>query len=469
MSKHDKSNDLSICKTVLICGLVLYMCTIIFLNNSDRLPSSDLFSTSQTIKSSNVAETNISHLVFGLLGNEKAWHHRKHYVEAWWRPNVTRGHLFLDVPPKGNLLPWSLSSPPYRISDDVSKLLKETKHVDARVLRIVHGIMEVVREAREDVRWVIMGDDDSVFFVDNMVDILAQYDHNKYYYFGGHSEFILSNYWYSFNQGFGGAGIILSYPLAKAFANNVMSCLKRYAHLKSSDRTTMLCVADLGVNLSPLQGIHQIDLRGDISGFLSYHPKSLLASLHHYDMVNPIFPSMNRAQSGFHLQNVAKYDQSRMLQQTICHHRSQSWTFSVSWGYSAHIYEKIMPRSWIQRPIETFQTWQRSPRPPHYMFDIRSPSWNPCEAPHMFFLKSVEKMRSGEIVTTYTRGWPRGIGACLSSGNYSAEYVSEIHVYSSATKRTKIDRCECCDVTHETRSNKADIKYRECKIDEIID
>ncbi|KAM3303535.1 hypothetical protein P3S67_014565 [Capsicum chacoense] len=212
MSKHDKSNDLSICKTVLICGLVLYMCTIIFLNNSDRFPSSDLFSTSQTIKSSNVAETNISHLVFGLLGNEKAWHHRKHYVEVWWRPNVTRGHLFLDVPPKGNLLPWSLSSPPYRISDDVSKLHKETKHVDARVLRIVHGIMEVVREAREDVRWVIMGDDDSVFFVDNMVDILAQYDHNKYYYFGGHSEFILSNYWYSFNQGFGGAGIILSYP-----------------------------------------------------------------------------------------------------------------------------------------------------------------------------------------------------------------------------------------------------------------
>ncbi|MCD7469490.1 hypothetical protein HAX54_008588 [Datura stramonium] len=86
-----------------------------------------------------------------------------------------------------------------------------------------------------------------------MVDILAQYDHTKYYYFGGHSEFILSNYWYSFNQGFGGAGIILSYPLAREFANNVMSCLKRYAHLRSADRTTMLCLADLGVNLSPLQ------------------------------------------------------------------------------------------------------------------------------------------------------------------------------------------------------------------------
>ncbi|XP_015161354.1 uncharacterized protein [Solanum tuberosum] len=333
---------------------------------------------------------------------------------------------------------------------------------------MVHGIMEVVREVHEGVRWIIMGDDDSIFFVDNMVDILAQYDHTKHYYFGGHSEFILSNYWYSFNQAFGGAGIIMSYPLAKEFAKNVMSCLKRYAHLTSADRTTMNCIADIGVNLSPLQGIHQIDLRGDISGFLSYHPKSLLMSLHHFDMVDPIFPSMDRVKSVFHLQKVAKYDQSRMLQQTICHHRSKSWTFSVSWGYSAHIYEKIMPRSWIQRPIETFKTWQPSPNPPYYMFDVRSPSWDPCEAPHVFFFKSVKKTQRGEILTTYTRGWPRGIGACLSSGNFSAEYVSKIHVYSSTTKRIRIDKCECCDIIHEAGSNKADIKYRECKINEII-
>lgn len=152
MSKQDKSLALSICKPMLICGLFLYLCTIIILNNSN------LFSTSQTSTPSNiVTQTNISHLVFGLLGNEKAWHHRKHYVEAWWRPNITRGHLFLDVPPKGDLLPWSLKSPPYRLSDDVSKLVKETKHVDTTVLRMVHGIMEVVREAHEGVRWVIMG------------------------------------------------------------------------------------------------------------------------------------------------------------------------------------------------------------------------------------------------------------------------------------------------------------------------
>uniref|UniRef100_K4D9F8 Uncharacterized protein n=1 Tax=Solanum lycopersicum TaxID=4081 RepID=K4D9F8_SOLLC len=196
---------------------------------------------------------------------------------------------------------------------------------------------------------------------------------------------------------------MLSYPLAREFAHNVMSSLKRYAHLKSSHRTTMVCMADLGVNLTLLQGIHQIDLRGDISGFLSYHPKSLLTYIHHFDMFDPIFPFMDRAQSIFHLQNAAKYDQSRMSQQTICHHRSKSWTFSVSWGYSVHIYEKIMPRSWIQSPIETFKPWQNSPNPPGYMFDVRSTSRDPCEASHVFFFNSVERTPKNEIVTTYTR------------------------------------------------------------------
>ncbi|XP_049379137.1 uncharacterized protein LOC125843973 [Solanum stenotomum] len=477
MSTCDKSKLISISKTMLILGLVLYLSFIIFFGDSN-CPSSELLSSfrlkwtpfsSQPNVAKSKSSTNINHLLFGLLGSQKAWHHRKSYIESWWRPNITKGYLLLDVPPQGDdLIPWSLNSPPYKISDDVPKLVNETKHVDATVLRLVHGIMEVFREGHEGVRWVVMGDDDSIFFVDNMVDILAQYDHTKYYYFGGHSEFILSNYWFSFNQAFGGAGIILSYPLAKALARDMMSCLKRYAYLNAADRTTMTCIADIGVNLSPLQGIHQIDLRGDLSGFLSSHPKSLLMSLHHFDMVDPIFPSMDRAQSIFHLQNAAQYDQSRMLQQTICHHRSKSWTFSVSWGYSAHIYEKIMPRSWIQRPIETFKPWQKSPNPPRYMFDVRSTSGDPCEAPHVFFFKSVERTPRNEILTTYTRAWPRGIGTCLYAGNHSAEYVSEIHVYSPAIKRIQIDRCECCDIVHKDGSKKAEVKYRECKEDEII-
>ena len=45
------------------------------------------------------------------------------------------------------------------------------------------------------------------------------------YYIGGNSEFFMTNYWFSFNQGLGGAGFILSYPVSKALASDVENFL----------------------------------------------------------------------------------------------------------------------------------------------------------------------------------------------------------------------------------------------------
>ncbi|PIN25821.1 Galactosyltransferase [Handroanthus impetiginosus] len=414
-----------LCRTFLILLVVFYF-AFIFL--SKKAP---LSTKTETLSS----PTNLSHLVFGLVGSEKAWHHRKAYIESWWRPNITRGFLFLDKPPTGDLLPWSHASPSYKISDDLTKFINKK---DVTAQRIIHSIMEVYREDHENLRWLVMGDDDSIFFVDNMVDVLAQYDHTKYYYFGGHSEFILSNYWYSFSQGFGGAGFILSYPLAKVLAGDMENCMNRYRHLNAADLTTMACISDIGVSLTALKGIHQIDLRGDISCFLSSHPKFPLMSLHHFDVVEPIFPSMDRSDSTPHLMKAAAVDQSRMLQQTIYYQRQSNWSFSISWGYSVHVYEKIMPRSYLQYPIETFRTWQRSRRPPHYMFNTRLPSSNPCEAPHIFFYETIKKTPENEILTSFSRAWPRGLPACSSSGNDSADSISRILVHSPARKRFQV-------------------------------
>ncbi|KAL2510868.1 Protein of unknown function (DUF604) [Abeliophyllum distichum] len=497
-----------LCKTQLILCMILYFVFIVFSNQYHNCPSSNFFSSfwktapadisissstvvsptisavsksptistvsndSSTISNKsrtistipNESPTNLSHLVIGLVGSELAWHHRKAYIESWWRPNITRGFLFLDKEPTAELLPWSRASPPYRISDDLTAFLDKP---DLTAQRIIHGIMEVFREDHENLRWLVMGDDDSIFFLDNIVDILQKFDHTKYYYLGGHSEFIFSNYWFSFSQGFGGAGFMLSAPLAKALAKEMENCLRRYAHLEAADQTTMSCIADIGVALTPLQGFHQMDMRGDASGFLSSHPQFPLLSLHHFDMLESIFPSMDRAASTRHLMKAAKFDQPRMLQQTVCHHRQRNWTFSISWGYSAHIYERIMPRSYLQYPIETFETWLPSPTPPHYMFNTRMPSNDSCEAPHLFFFKSIKKTPKNEIFTSFSRAWPRGLLACSPTGNNSAEIITKISVLSPATKRTKIDRCECCDV-YRVHGSKAYVKIRECVTNEMI-
>ncbi|KAM3199314.1 hypothetical protein P3L10_031674 [Capsicum annuum] len=479
ISIFDKYFVANLCKIVLLSGVILYLASIFLFKDSNCSSYYELLESSNNNKSPQISHfissndtnpTNLNHIVFGLLGSEKAWHYRKNYIESWWKPKVTRGYLFLDVPPSGNLLPWSKNSPPYKVSKNITKLVQETHHVAPIMARMVHGIKEIFDQEHEGVRWLIMGDDDSIFFLENIVDVLGKYDHNKYYYFGGQSEYILSNFWFSFDQGFGGAGIIMSFPLAKALAEDIESCLRRYPFLNSADLITMTCIVDLGANFSPLKGLHQFDLRGDISGLLSSHPKAPLMSLHHFDATSPIFPSMDRIQSTKHLMRAANYDQSRMLQQTICHHRSSNWTFSVSWGYSVHIYEKIMPRSHLIKPIQTFSAWVAKPEnPPYYMFNTRSSVKDSCETPHLFFLKSIgETWNRNEIMATYSRSAVRRLPGCPIGGNHPANYVNKIQVYSRRTKRTEMDRCECCDVIHTTGSNKAQLKLRECFTNEKI-
>ncbi|KAH6766708.1 hypothetical protein C2S52_017691 [Perilla frutescens var. hirtella] len=409
--------------------------------------------------------TKLSHLAFGVLGSEGEWHFRKQYIESWWRPNKTRGFLYLDKAPATDLLPWSVASPPYRVSDNLTMFLEEIRAVVPMVIRLVHGIKEVLRDVGdENLRWVVMGDDDSIFFVDNIVDVLVQYDHNKYYYIGGASESMASNVRFSFNMGFGGAGIVLSYTLAKALADDMENCLRRHApFLITSDSIVMACVGDIGVDLSPNKGLHQIDLQGDISGFLSSHPKSPVMSLHHLDMAEPIFPKMNSIEALRHLMKAAAADQSRTLQQVLCHERQRHWTISVSWGYSAHIYERIMPRSHLLNPIHTFV----GNSTPFYMFNTRMPTSDPCEAPHIFFLKDVNHSSAG-ILTTYSRAAPRQINdSCPYCDNQCPHFVTEIHVFSLITKRTQNDRCECCDFVG-VNGTTAEVKFRECNRGEII-
>ncbi|XP_047978862.1 uncharacterized protein LOC125220762 [Salvia hispanica] len=406
--------------------------------------------------------TNLSHIAFGMIGSVKTWPQRRGYLEAWWRPNKTRGYVFLDEAPPPELLPWPSTAPPYRVADDLSGLFRAI--TDPRVAQMVHGILELVREEGDGVRWVVMGDDDTVVFLDNIVDVLADLDHNKYYYLGWHSETMMSNYWLSFEQAFGGGGTVMSYPLARAVAADMDGCLARYADGYWSDLITMRCIADVGVNLTPHKGLHQVDLLGDFSGYLSAHPKVHLVTLHHFCTMDPLFPSMDRIQSTRHLFKAGDVDQSRLLQQTICYHKKTNWSVSISWGYSAQIYEGIMPRSYLQIPIETFTPLAKGRGPPFYMFNTRPRSEDPCEKPHFFFLQSVSNA-SPQILTTYTRATPRGLPPCNHS--VSADSITTIQVTSPPIKRIQIDRCECCDIVRMDRV-KLEVGFRECNIDEII-
>ncbi|GFY94313.1 fringe-like protein [Actinidia rufa] len=376
--KHRFSPDLFVsrqCKILAISGLVLYLVFLRHFKHPNCPPKTG---------SEKESPTNITHLMFGLVSSVKSWKDRRPYIESWWRPNVTRGYLFLDEAPR---LPWPSTSPPVRVSDNYSILEQESKHVAPIMIRMVLAIVETFREGRR------------------------------------RSE-----------VGFGGAGIALSYPLAAAMVKDLKGCIRRYPYLISADLITQFCVNEFGISLTVEKGIHQIDLRGDISGFLSSHPQAPLLSLHHFDYVDPIFPSMDSIQSTNHLMMAAKGDQSRLLQQSICYHRQRNWSFLISWGYSAHIYERIYPRSMLKRPLETFKPWIEKSKMAKFLFNTR---W-PCETPNVFFFESIKRASGNQVFTTYGRSSPPLYPDCPWKGNRFATYVSEIQVLSSATKLIEV-------------------------------
>ncbi|KAK6272659.1 hypothetical protein POUND7_009742 [Theobroma cacao] len=464
----------ALCKFLPVSALVLFFFYTFLYSHFCNQSSAGLFSTPFDLKwspSSTITSdspTNISHIRFVLVGCLRTWKYRKPYIEAWWRPNETMGNIFLDSPPTKEFLPWSSASPPYQVNEDITKLKIYSKLVNPVEVRIYRSILDTFRLGdNKNVRWYVMADDDTLFFVDNLVEVLAKYDHTKYYYIGTNSESVKSNYDFSFDMGYGGAGYALSYSLVEALVPVMDNCIERYPHLYVSDHLSSSCSADLGVGLTIEKGIHQIDLVGDISGLLSSHPQSPLITLHHFDSVNPIFPSKNRSNAINHLMEAAKIDQSRLLQQTICYHRPTNWSFSISWGYSAHIYENIIPRSVLRKPLETFAPWKKG-RPPFYMFNTRPPSNDPCEAPHVFFMDSIKKMENNLVLTTYNRTWPRNLQPCSSSGNHSAGSITKIQVFLQATTRKEAGRIECCEVKYVTGMNVADINLRGCLKGEII-
>lgn len=104
----------------------------------------------------------------------------------------------------------------------------------------------------------MFGDDDTVFFVDNLVKTLSKYDHNRWFYIGSCSESYEQNVMYSFNMAYGGGGFAISHSLARALARVLDSCLRRYGHLYGSDSRIYSCVAELGVELTHEPGFHQV-------------------------------------------------------------------------------------------------------------------------------------------------------------------------------------------------------------------
>ena len=159
---------------------------------------------------------------------------------------------------------------------------------------------------------------------------------------------------------------------------------------------------------------------------LTAHPLSPLLSLHHLDVVDPIFPSMTRAQALEHLFKAVNVDPGRVLQQTFCYDRVNSLTVSVAWGYAIQVFEGNHFLPDLLQLQKTFRPWRRNRNifSSLYMFNTREYPNDPCKRPVVFFLESVASGLS-KVWTDYTR---HIVGNC--SRTMAANNLEQIRVFS---------------------------------------
>ncbi|KAK7292925.1 hypothetical protein RJT34_15783 [Clitoria ternatea] len=409
--------------------------------------------------------TNISHIVFGIAGSAKTWPKRRPFVELWWQPNVTRGFLWLDQAPPENQT-WPATSPPFRVSGNTSSFKYTCWYGNRSAIRIARIVKESFELGLGNVRWFVMGDDDTEFFIDNLVTVLSKYDHNQMYYIGGNSESVEQDVIHSYKVAYGGGGFAISHPLAVELSRILDGCIDRYAQLYGGDQKVQACISEIGVQITKEVGFHQVDVRGNPFGLLAAHPVAPLVSLHHLDTVDQLFPTLTKFESIRKLIGSYNMDPGRVLEHTFCYDLMRNWTFSVSWGYSVQLYSSLVTAKELETAFGTFDTWRSSSDGP-FVFNTRSVSNDPCQRPLLYFLDRVDTAGLGQTRSSYMKhvdALGKDCGRVDLVGVMEVQLVNVSAPYFTPDLWKKAPRRQCCEIINGTEGvdNVVQIIIRGC-------
>lgn len=411
-------------------------------------------------------KTELRHVVFGIAASAKLWEQRKNYIKLWYRAKEMRGVVWLDNKVKTQKNDSRL--PPVRISGDTSKFAYKNKQGHRSAIRISRIVSETLRLGMKDVRWFVMGDDDTVFVTENLIRILRKYDHNQFYYIGSLSESHLQNIFFSYGMAYGGGGFAISYPLAKALHKMQDRCIQRYPGLYGSDDRMHACMAELGVPLTKETGFHQYDVYGNLLGLLASHPVTPLVSLHHLDVVEPIFPNATRVEALQRLTIPMKIDSAGLMQQSICYDKSKHWTVSVSWGFAVQIFRGVFSPREMEMPSRTFLNWYRRADYTAYAFNTRPVSRNPCQKPFVFYFSKAKYNDTMEqTVTEYERHRVPHPECRWKMANPSS--VDRVEVYKKPDPHLwdRAPRRNCCRVMKSKKKGTMVIDVGMCRESEV--
>lgn len=213
----------------------------------------------------------------------------------------------------------------------------------------------------------------------------------------------------------------------------------------------------------------QCDIYGNLFGLLAAHPVTPTVSLHHLDVLDPIFPNRTRLKALQHLGKAITADSAAFLQQSVCYDTQRQWSVSLSWGFAVQIYRGIFSARELEQPSRTFYNWHKRADYTAYAFNTRAVSRHPCQIPFVFYMSDVgSRNRSGWIVSNYSKEEKKAPECKWKMA--SPEIIESVRVVKQRDDNmwNKGPRRKCCRVAPSTKSSsKMEIIVRDCDVGEI--
>lgn len=229
-----------------------------------------------------MVKVDASNMIFGLQTTMKRLKETVKHL-ARWLPN-TGARLYAIV----------IESEGVPADDNAMAALEKQFHQQGMLVHVIHpvrpidsfaqryfSLVSVMYSGRDEkTQWITTIDDDTFFpSMWDLQNMLKPYDWTKPQYIGS-----LSEDWWAVNHyglmGFGGAGVMLSLPLAKTIDNHTEE-YKEHLRTSAGDISIMECIYQYSsTKLTHISGLHQVDIHGDLSGF--YESGREMLSLHHW-------------------------------------------------------------------------------------------------------------------------------------------------------------------------------------------
>lgn len=412
----------------------------------------------------------INQVVFGIAGAAQLWDKRKEFIKLWWRREEMRGFVWLEEAVK---VRDGENLPPVHVSEDTSTFSYTHPLGHPSGLRLSRIVCETFRLGLPNVHWFVMGDDDTLFNTDNLVRVLSKYDPSEMWYIGSNSESHRQNDHFSHSMAYGGGGFAISYPLAEALTAMQDECLERYPSLFGSDDRLHACITELGVPLTRELGFHQFDVFGNARGLLASHPVTPFLSMHHLELLAPVFPFMSHLEGLRLLTKAMRTEPGSFLQQSLVYDVKNSLSFSISTGYVIQVFPEIILPRLLTRVETTFTAWNRDNKPLEFAFDTRPSAKSVCRQPYLFYVEDIRyDSAASRVVTVYKRyagiDNEKSKNFCWSKGLPRSK-VRSIQVVSEpvSNKFFSLPRRQCAKLM-ETKGQVLHINVGGCKPGELI-